>query len=188
MIHSTQLDLFKSPKPIAPSITYVDRFLQEHKEFFDFLKANIRWNHQFQSRKTATFGVSYGYNGKHYQFRTLPEFLDPLCDQIEEHFAYRPNSCLINNYPDGNHYISYHSDGDMEMNKHTGVSIVSLGIAREMAFRNISDPSIKCYYPLQPGSAIYMDDAVQTDWQHGIPKTKALGHRISLSFRSLIVR
>ena len=111
-----------------------------------------------------------------------------LCDLIQSRFGYRPNSCLINNYPNGDHYISYHSDRDMEMNEHTGVTILSLGTVREMAFRNMADPSVKHYYALQPGSAIYMDDIVQTEWQHGIPKTTTSGTRISLSFRSLIVK
>ncbi|NKB77295.1 MAG: alpha-ketoglutarate-dependent dioxygenase AlkB [Gammaproteobacteria bacterium] len=188
MLHSHQLDLFKSLEPIKPSVTYVDHFLPDHDELFCYLSANIHWNAKFKSRKTAMFGVSYGSDGKNYQYNTLPDFLTPLCNRIKERFGYRPNSCLINNYPDGNHYISYHSDQDMDMNKHTGVTIVSLGVVREMAFRNTADPTLKCYYALQPGSGMYMDDAVQLDWQHGIPKTKTAGHRISLSFRSLVVK
>ena len=134
------------------------------------------------------FGVSYGYDGNHYRFNTLPDFLDDICDRIEETFLYRPNSALVNAYPDGDHYISYHSDRNMEMNQHTGVTILSLGAVREMAFRHIKNPGIKCFYALQPGSALYMDDEVQTEWQHGIPKTRLAGFRISISFRSLVVR
>ena len=188
MLQSSQLDLFRIDEPIAPEINHVDYFWAEHRDLFQFLLTNIQWDHKFQSRKTAMFGVSYGDDGDKYTFNHLPDFLIPLRDKIHECFGYQPNSCLINNYPSGGHYISYHSDKNMEMNQHTGVAIVSLGTMREMAFRKIQDPNVKCYYALQPGSALYMDDKVQASWQHGVPKTQRNGHRISLSFRSLVVQ
>ena len=188
MLTAGQTDLFKPTDKIQPDIDYVDDFLDHPDGWFEFFQKNIQWNEQFQSRKTAMFGVSYGYKGNRYRYRPLPKFLIPIAKRIEAQFGYLPNSCLINSYPSGDHYISYHTDRDMEMNEHTGVSIVSFGAVREMGFRRLNDPGIQCFYALQPGSALYMDDAVQRDWQHGIPKQSGKGHRISLSFRSLIVR
>ena len=116
----------------------------------------------------------------------MPEFLLPLCQQIDGLFGYSPNNCLVNYYPDGNHYISFHSDQDTEMKAQTGVTIVSLGAVRTMVLRSIENPRARFYYPLQPGSAFFMEDALQAHWQHGVPKEAGKGPRISLSFRSLI--
>ena len=199
MVMARQTDLFHSISSrreeadsalggIAPDIEYRYNFLEDHEALFHYLLHNLNWNTQFKSRKTAMFGVSYGYDGQHYRYAELPEFLTPLADNINSTFGYLPNSALVNHYPDGDHYISYHSDKNMEMNQHTGVTIVSLGSVREMAFRNIQYPHIKSYFALQPGSAMYMDDVVQQVWQHGILKTQSAGARISISFRSLVIR
>ena len=115
----------------------------------------------------------------------MPAFLAPLCESIERAFGFYPNNCLVNSYPTGNHYISFHSDQNMEMKDQTGVAIVSLGAVREITFRKIEDHREKHYYVLQPGSAMFMTDNMQTEWQHGILKQSGAGHRISLSFRAL---
>ena len=191
--HSKQTDLFADgvgdlavPPVEQPEIHYITDLVENHQEWFEYLKNNMQWNKQFQSRHTITFGASYHYQQKTRRDRPMPEFLGPLCKNIETAFHFLPNNCLINSYPTGNHYISFHSDQDMEMKDRTGVVIISLGAMREMAFRNITNPAIKHYYPLAPGSAIFMTDQMQLEWQHGIPRQQDAGHRISLSFRSLI--
>ena len=187
-VSSSQKGADPTPANIAPDIEYKHDFLEDHEALFHYLLHNLNWNTQFKSRETAMFGVSYGYDGQHYRYAKLPDFLSPLADNIKATFGYLPNSALVNHYPNGDHYISYHSDKNMEMNQHTGVAIVSLGSIREMAFRNIQYPHIKSYFALQPGSAMYMDDVVQQVWQHGILKTQSAKARISISFRSLVIR
>ena len=170
----------------TPDITYIPEFTAHHQQWFDRLVESLHWNIQFKSRKTYTFGVSYNYRKGTKKAREMPQFLTPVCNRIQQTFGYNPNNCLVNFYPSGENYISLHSDQDTEMKARTGVTIISLGSLRTMVLRNIESPNVKHHFPLQPGSAIFMEDAVQAEWQHGIPKESGSGPRISLSFRSLI--
>ena len=166
-------------------MTYVPRFTEYHRLWFDRLAGMHCWDSRFKSRKTCTFGVSYNYRRGTRKVRRMPAFLETVCERIERTFGYRPNNCVANYYPSGEHYISLHSDQDMEMKARSGVTIVSLGSVRTMVLRNIENPRLKTYHPLQPGSAFFMADAIQAEWQHGIPKEAGAGARISLSFRAL---
>ena len=170
----------------GPDVTYVESFTEHHQEWFDALIENLHWNSQYKSRLTHTFGVSYNYKKGTKKVREMPHFLEPVCERIEKKFGYLPNNCLANYYPSGEHYISLHSDQDDEMKAQTGVTIVSLGSVRTMELRNISNPKLRFFYPLQPGSAFYMEDELQKEWKHGIPREAEAGPRISLSFRALI--
>ena len=169
-----------------PEISYVPEFIKNHGIWFERLQSRLKWNNQYKSRKTATFGVSYNYRKGTKRVSKMPGFLEPVCEKISIIFGYKPNNCLVNYYPDGDHYISFHSDQDMEMKTQSGVTIVSLGAIRNMALRKIKLPQQKFYYPLQPGSAFYMEDSLQKEWQHGVLKEAGAGARISHSFRSLI--
>jgi alkylated DNA repair dioxygenase AlkB len=169
-----------------PQVCYVPEFIGNHSIWFERLQSSLNWNCQYKSRKTATFGVSYNYKAGTKKVSAMPGFLEPVCEKIRIVFGYKPNNCLANYYPDGNHYISFHSDQDMEMKAQSGVTIVSLGAIRNMVLRSIQIPQLKYYYPLQPGSAFYMEDNLQKEWQHGVLKEAGAGARISLSFRSLI--
>ncbi len=169
-----------------PNARYLPDFLENQRQWFHRLQSGLRWNDQFKSRKTATFGVSYNYSAGTRKSKEMPGFLLPVCKRIYETFNYYPNNCLVNYYPDGEHYISFHSDQDMEMKAQSGVTIVSLGSVRTMALRSISHPQTKHYYPLQPGSAFFMEDTLQAQWQHGISRQAGAGPRISLSFRCLL--
>ena len=183
-----QTDLFSQlggKYPIPPDVRYVPHLIPDHERYFNYLVENIQWNSQFKSRQTITFGESYHYRERTRKSRPLPAFLDVFCRAVLKNFDYLPNNCLVNYYPDGDHYISFHSDQDMEMKDHTGVAIFSLGTVREMVLRKINNSQLRFAYALEPGSAFYMSDQLQSEWQHGIPRQRGCGPRISLSFRSL---
>lgn len=189
MAFQTQTSLFSREEEYPdtePVVKYMPEFLEHHQDLFNYLQTTMSWNSRFKSRKTVTFGVAYNYKSGIKKVRDMPPFLDSICEQIRQRFKYTPNNCLVNYYPDGNHYISFHSDQDTEMKAQTGVCIISLGSLRNMAMRNIKNPRLRFYYPLQPGSVFFMEDAIQLEWQHGILREDAAGPRISLSFRSLI--
>ena len=189
MSYQLQSSLFQPDNAFPeqePNITYIPGFLNNQEFWFDQLRSTLIWNTRFKSRHTVTFGVTYNPGTGLKAVREMPEFLGPVCQQINDTFNYNPNNCLINHYPDGDHYISFHSDKDTEMKAQTGVTILSLGSVRTMALRNINNPKLCFHYPLAPGSVFYMKDALQLEWQHGIAKEPESGPRISLSFRSLI--
>ena len=187
--YQVQTGIFDDPSNAEcnePGITYLDGFIHNHRELFAAFETNLKWNCQFQSRKTVTFGVSYNYRNGRVKKKPMPDFLEPILQRIHDRFAYLPNNCLVNYYPTGDNYISFHSDQDTEMKADTGVAIISLGSVRTMTLRSIANKKIQFHYPLQPGSAFFMEDRIQSSWQHGVLRESGAGPRISMSFRSLI--
>jgi alkylated DNA repair dioxygenase AlkB len=81
--------------------------------------------------------------------------------------------------------MGFHSDDTRGLVAGTGVAIVSLGSVRDITYRSKADPSLSYSYPLQPGSLLYMDDAVQQNWVHAIKQQANAGPRISLTFRAI---
>jgi len=185
-IHQATLFELSGPDHIPrPEVVYLENWFTDHENMFNNLKHNLSWNKQFRSRFTVGFGLSYTKDSGFHRKRPFPNSFHEITQKIERDLGYSPNNCLANYYPTGDHYISFHSDQDMEMQAHSGVTIVSLGTTRLMQLRKISDPRISYAYPLAPGSLFYMADELQKDWQHSIPPQSSAGERISLSFRAL---
>lgn len=173
-------------RALQPDVRIVNHLVTDHQPWFDFLNTTVHWKTGFKSRQYATFGISYNDKTGLKKNGAMPQWLEPLCQSVQQQFGFMPNNCLINSYPDGNHYISYHSDQQIEMQAQTGVAIISLGAVRQMSLRRIDNHSICFHYALPPGSGLFMQDALQSEWQHGVLKQAGCGHRISLSFRCLM--
>lgn len=189
MTTQLQYNLFQDQsdtRASEPGVKIVNNLVPDHQRWFAYLSESMHWKTGYKSRQYVTFGVSYNYKKGLKRNKAMPYWLLPICESVNNKFGFKPNNCLINNYPDGNHYISYHSDQDTEMKAQTGVAIISLGAIRQMSLRRIDNHSVRFHYPLTPGSALFMEDALQSEWQHGVLKQAGCGHRISLSFRCLI--
>jgi len=167
-------------------ILEIEGFLENPDEWFERFATGLAWNRRMQSRYTYTFGYAYdpGYGLRF--VRNMPGYFEPLLKKLNQVFGFSPNNCLVNYYPDGRHYIGFHSDQGEELKSGSGVAIMSLGAVRTMVIRRIDYPDAKFFYPLKPGSVIHMNDEIQKTWEHGIPKQAGKGPRISLSFRHLI--
>lgn len=81
--------------------------------------------------------------------------------------------------------MGFHADQTDILETDTGIAIISLGETRVLMFRNIAEPAQIESYDLPSGSLIYMTQAVQSLWQHAIPKSDTLNGRMSLTFRRL---
>jgi len=143
------------------------------------------WDESMATRKTVSFGKAYNYSQMVYpETSFLPE-LQALLPSLEKAIGFVPNNCLVNYYADGKSKMGYHSDQTDNLEKGTGVAIISLGTIRTLRFKNIADPKIMSDYDLRPGSLIYMTQQVQHEWQHAIPKADTNEGRISLTFREI---
>ncbi|MYB34229.1 MAG: alpha-ketoglutarate-dependent dioxygenase AlkB [Gammaproteobacteria bacterium] len=167
-------------------IREIEDFLENPDGWFERFATGLAWNRRMRSRHTFTFGHVYDPGHGLRFIRNMPGYLEPLLEKMHRVFGFFPNNCLANYYPDGTHYIGFHSDQGEEMKSGAGVAIVSLGAVRTMVIRRIDNPDNKFFYPLKPGSVIYMKDEIQKTWEHGIPKQAGKGPRISLSFRHLV--
>ncbi|MCK7557204.1 alpha-ketoglutarate-dependent dioxygenase AlkB [Chitinophaga sedimenti] len=166
-------------------ITYIESFLLQPDQLFQYLAAHANWDDRMAARKTASYGVAYNYSQISYPYRPMPDHLQVLSAQIREAIGFTPNNCLINYYLDGQSKMGFHSDQTDILVEDTGVVIVSLGVTRTLRFRNIVDKNIIVDYELPPGSLIYMTQAVQDEWQHAIPTANVNDGRMSLTFRKI---
>lgn len=94
------------------------------------------------------------------------------------------NSCLLNLYRDGKDYVGWHSDDEKLYSKDAPICSVSLGQTRDFQLRLKKDRSHKLQYSLSHGDVFVMQGALQTHWQHQVPKRATAMHpRINLTFR-----
>jgi len=169
-----------------PPVRFLPAFVADPATLLDWLQNETAWDERMRSRRTASFGLAYDYSQIAYPDSTMPPQLDSLCIAIDGELGFRPNNCLVNDYPDGGSRMGYHSDQLDRMAPGTGVAILSLGAARGMAFRLKQDHAVRHDMLLPAGSLLYMPAEMQADWQHAIPPQPGAGARISLSFRALI--
>lgn len=166
-------------------IQYFDNFLQNPNVLYNFLEGQINWDLRMKSRKTASFGIAYNYSQVSYPEKNMIPQLEEICQSIDNLLNFRPNNCLLNLYPNGKSKMGFHSDQIDILKNNTGVVIISLGEKRVLSFRQILNKEIKFDYPLANGSLLYMNQKVQDNWQHSIPKDDTINARMSLTFRSI---
>lgn len=166
-------------------ITHIENFIEEPNSLFDYLAAAVPWDGRMAARKTASFGKAYNYSQMKYPFQEFLPKLASINKKLNDAIGFEPNNCLVNYYLDGKAKMGFHSDQTDILEDNTGVSIVSLGEARILRFRNIESPAEFLNYELASGSMIYMTQEVQKIWQHAIPKSNTENGRISLTFRKI---
>jgi alkylated DNA repair dioxygenase AlkB len=168
---------------LIPGSWLIDNHIDYTDTLFNNL-LNLDYDKSMKARWTASFGKSYDYSGKTYPYVPMPDFLNDLIPGIINNVGFTPNNCLINLYHDGSSSMGYHSDNTDILSSGTGVVIISVGSNRTLRFKNKIDKNI-IDYDLNNGSLFYMNDLVQLDWLHSIPKSDAVGPRISLTFRDI---
>ncbi len=173
-----------SKNSLIPGSWLVDNHIDYPDTLFNNLLA-LDYDKSMKARWTASFGKSYDYSGKTYPYVPMPRFLDDLIPGIMDYVGFEPNNCLINLYHDGSSSMGYHSDNTKILSTRTGVVIISVGSPRILRFKNKNSAHNIVDYTLNTGSLFYMDDTVQNDWLHSIPKSVGAGPRISLTFRDI---
>lgn len=167
------------------NLIYIKNFIQDPSNLYHKLLQSIEWDHRMHSRKTASFGQAYNYSQIHYSEQPFLDSLKPIVEMIYLKFGFRPNNCLVNYYVDGKSRMGWHSDQTDILHTNTGIVIISLGTDRVLKFRNIKNSDLVTEYILSSGSLIYMDQTLQKNWQHAIPKSNTTQGRLSLTFRSI---
>lgn len=169
-----------------PKIRLIQNFVDDSEALFKLLETSIEWDERMKARKTASFGVSYNYSGITYPKTEMLPQLVSICNNINSVLGFLPNNCLLNYYTDGKSSMGYHSDSSEELLPGTGVAILSLGSTRSISYKNKANKEVSVKYPLKSGTLLYMDEKVQQNWLHAIPKENGVGSRISLTFRHII--
>jgi alkylated DNA repair dioxygenase AlkB len=173
---------------LQPEMTYTPGFVADPEALFTLVRDQVAWTDQMVSRRTASLGVPYNYNGASYPVNPwLPE-LQNLREQVAEAVGFMPSNCLLNNYPTGRSSLGWHQDDVTILAPNTGIAIVSLGAERPLRVRRFAEDGSYIYqsYTLGAGSLLYMTAAMQSIWQHSLRRAPTDQQRISLSFRQIV--
>jgi len=168
----------------TPSVTIIQNFYGEHEKLFTILASSIEWDDRMAARRTASFGKPYNYSQIDYREAPIPPYFDELLQRLHHQLGIVFNNCLLNYYETGDNTMGFHSDDTSGWIDGTGVAIVSLGSVREITYKQKANPENQVSYPLNPGSLLYMDDAVQQNWLHAIKRQRDVGPRNSLTWRA----
>jgi alkylated DNA repair dioxygenase AlkB len=92
-------------------------------------------------------------------------------------------SCGLNYYRDGNDSVAFHRDRELRDSDDALVAILTLGQTRPFRLRRHGRGGASI--DLSPGSGdlLVMGGACQRDWEHGVPKVRSVGPRVSAHWR-----
>ncbi len=161
---------------------------------FEDLKRNIPWEARTlrirgmnvqQPRLISWHGdVGYAYSGISMRVNPWTPTLDLVRRRVEEIVGARFNSVLLNAYRNGRDSIGMHADDEPGLGERPVIASVSLGCERVFDMRRSDGTGDTVRIPLRHGSLLVMAGDTQSNWKHGIAKTREdVGERINLTFR-----
>lgn len=144
-------------------------------------------------RLTAWYGepdAYYRYSGILNQPAAWTPTLASVREHVQQVTGHQFNSVLLNLYRSGADSVSWHADNEPELGKNPVIASVSLGAVRVLQMRHPSRKDVRRFdLSLSHGSLLLMKGAMQTHWQHRIPKTRrSITARINLTFRNIARR
>lgn len=185
------------PKDGSVFITKQIQFSKSMDDIFLELKLETLWCQNsinmygkdiLEPRLTAWYGdphAVYTYSG----IKNIPlSWTDTLFNMkqvLEQEIGTEFNSVLLNYYRNGNDYMGFHSDDELELGLNPVIASVSLGSARKFLFINKANRKNEVPVVLNHGDVLVMAGDTQTYWKHGIRKTLSVGPRINLTFRKV---
>ena len=174
-------------------------FTEEQSEIYYVKLLNeINWQHDvvkifgkeiITKRKVAFLGdegISYKYSGKTKIAEKWIKILSEIKSTVEQISGEKFNACLLNYYHNGSEAMSWHSDNEKEILKHSAIASVSFGAERKFGFKhNFSKEEISLM--LENGSLLIMKDETQIYWKHKLyTNAKITLPRINLTFRTIV--
>jgi alkylated DNA repair dioxygenase AlkB len=174
-------------------------FTEEQSEIYYVKLLNeINWQHDvvkifgkeiITKRKVAFLGdegISYKYSGKTKIAENWLKFILEINSTVEQISGEKFNACLLNYYHNGSEAMSWHSDNEKEILKHSAIASVSFGAERKFGFKhNFTKEEISLM--LENGSLLIMKDETQIYWKHKLyTNVKITEPRINLTFRTIV--
>tara|TARA_X000001036_G_scaffold33877_1_gene27658 strand:+ start:3464 stop:4147 length:684 start_codon:yes stop_codon:yes gene_type:complete len=140
----------------------------------------------YQQRNIGFFSdesIGYFYSKQVARSKPLGELGHRVLAAVNAQYGAQFNGILVNEYPDGSHYISAHSDDETGLDP-AGVVSISLGGERMFQIKEKAPGARAENFPTKHGFALTMHGEFQKTHTHAVPKTgKLVASRISLTFR-----
>jgi alkylated DNA repair dioxygenase AlkB len=172
--------------PAGLEVLYRPGFVADDAGLLSRALEALDWDRRMASRRTASCGIAYNYSGISYPDTPVPDFIALLFRDVSTVVGHPINNCLANHYPDGISSMGFHSDSGERVVPGTTTSLISLGGARRIVFRDKKDRRTSFDLELASGSLLVMGSGVQDCWQHGLPRTEFAEPRVSLTLRHLV--
>ena len=186
--------------PKDGTVHYYGKIFTEEQSAIYYVKLlnEINWQHDvvkifgkeiITKRKVAFLGdegISYKYSGKTKIAEKWIKILSEIKSTVEQISGEKFNACLLNYYHNGSEAMSWHSDNEKEILKHSAIASVSFGAERKFGFKhNFSKEEISLM--LEKGSLLIMKDETQIYWKHKLyTNAKIIEPRINLTFRTIV--
>jgi alkylated DNA repair dioxygenase AlkB len=114
---------------------------------------------------------------------TLPHSaLEPVRSALAEHYDVPLGGLGLNYYRDGRDSVAPHRDRELRHLDDTLIAIVTLGARRPFLIRPRGGGKSRDISPAS-GDLLVMGGRTQVNWEHGVPKVKSAGPRISATWR-----
>jgi len=127
--------------------------------------------------------IGYYFAGQLASSVPLTPALEQLLLLVNSRFDADFNGILINEYPDGTHYIGKHSDAEKDLSN-AGVVCISYGAVRKFRIRDKESSKIVVDIPTTSKKIWVMGGDFQKHYTHEIPVEKRIKEpRISFTFR-----
>ena len=184
------------------SLKYIENFfnLDESQLYMRNLTQSVLWRREkikmwgkeiVTKRRIAWYaddGKSYTYSGSTFFPSQWNNVLLQLKEKVENYSEIKFNSVLLNEYPDGEVGMGWHSDDEKELGTDPIIASLSFGANRDFIFKHKTDRSIEnVKLHLKSGSLLLMLGSTQHYWKHSLPKRlKVKEPRINLTFRNII--
>ena len=189
-------------KSVNLSVKYIENFfnLDESHLYMRQLKQSVLWRREkikmwgkeiVTKRRIAWYaddGKSYTYSGSTFFPSRWNDVLLQLKERVENYSEIKFNSVLLNEYPNGEVGMGWHSDDEKELGTDPIIASLSFGANRDFIFKHKTDKSIEnVKLHLKGGSLLLMLGSTQHYWKHSLPKRlKVKEPRINLTFRNII--
>ena len=123
---------------------------------------------------------------------TISNMINKVQDYVNNNFSDiiipKINSCLVNKYPTGEHFIAPHRDTEISFGIYPTIIGLSVGQKRTIKFDRIdSDKEKNFSFDLESGSLFIMAGSSQKYYLHSIDKTNCDKVRYSMTFREFIL-
>lgn len=139
-----------------------------------------------QHRNVAFFSNDsggYHFAGQIAQAKPMPSSLGLLVKIINDALKSDFNGILVNEYPDGEHYIGKHSDDERYLSD-AGVVCLSYGASRIFRIRDKKTKQIVIDIPTTSKEVWIMGGDFQKEFTHEVPVQKNIkDSRVSFTFR-----
>lgn len=175
-------------------VTYYPSFGVFTFSAFQALRDELNWERRDDAPRCEyycnDFPKSYVYGrgrgARIYEPRPYHPVILEIRELLEDLIKTQFEVCFLNRYLNQSDQLGWHSDNSPEMDDTRPIATVSLGVEREIWFREIGGTEIEKLL-LENGSVAIMHPGMQDTHQHRIPKAGfQCGERISLTFRGYV--